>query len=97
LTDKIRINKYDYAQIDTTRWYTLNDGETLVFGVYTFDDEFSNSFIHKKCESGNQTIEITEDDTECIEAGRYRYQVKVQDANGRIRTVKPETRFDILR
>ena len=67
-----------------------------MFSVYTFDDEFKDGFIHKTVTKENPVIELDAEDTgKC--PGRYRYQMKVQKANGKIHTVQPETRFDILR
>lgn len=96
ITGKIRINQYDSAEIDTREWCVLEDGDELVFSVYTFDDEFKDGFIHKTVTKENPVIELDAEDTgKCT--GRYRYQMKVQKANGKIYTIQPETRFDILR
>lgn len=96
ITGKIRINRYDSAELDTRDWYELEEGDVFVMSVYTFDDEFKDGFIHKTATKDAPVIELTEEDTNHC-PGRYRYQMKVQKPNGRIQTVQPETRFDILR
>lgn len=97
VTGKIRINKYDSGEINVLKLYpALEEDDTVVMSVYTFDDEFKDGFIHKTASKSNPIIALTADDTN-HQPGRYRYQIKVQSAEGRITTIQPETRFDILR
>lgn len=95
-TNKIRISQYDTATIDTEIWCMLKEGDTLYFGVYGFRDEFKDAFILKTASKESPSIKLVGEDTGG-KVGRYRYQVKVQNAEGDIHTVQPETRFDIIR
>jgi hypothetical protein len=97
----ISISMGDTASIPVKVFGCVKDGETAILGVYTFDDWFDDSFIVVKKEvdsdeDGKPMFEFTPEMT-MGKAGRYRYQVKVQNLEGEWRTIQPETRFNILR
>lgn len=93
---KISVNRFDTVAIDTRAWVTLKEDERLYFGIYDFGKQFNESFIAKEATRDNPNIAFSEEETK-YKPARYRYQVKVQNSAGDIRTVKGETIFEVKR
>lgn len=93
---KIIVNRFDTVRIDTRQYINLSPSETLYFGVYEFGRQFNECFIAKQATVDNPIVELTEEETK-YPTGRYRYQIKVQNTSGDIRTIKGETLFEVRR
>lgn len=93
---KLFVNQFDTVKIDARAWVPLTDGDTLFFGIYEFGASFSDCFIAKQATLASPTIELTEDEVK-YKPGRYRYQVKLQNANGELKTIQGETLFEVRR
>lgn len=95
---KIKIVKGDTAIFDiATSNYIFKDGDKVYFTVkYSVDDE--EKVIQKVITSFNENVAkviLSKDDTN-VDIGVYVYDVQLSLLDGRVDTVIPPTKFEII-